>query len=84
MNAVDAFRINVNAMTESAKEPTTTYGVHRLLPEAEEPITTGNTGKMHGARTVRMPAKNETTRNAILFYFRKDRGQRCRIAELLY
>jgi hypothetical protein len=52
--------------------------------EAAEPITTGNTGKMHGARTVRMPAKNETTRNAILFYFRKDRGQRCRIAELLY
>ena len=66
MNAVDAFRRYVNAIIESASEATTTYGVSRLLPEADEPITTGNSGKTHGAKTVNTPAKNEIIRNVIL------------------
>ena len=62
-NAVETLSMKVNAMTESAKDPTTTYGVHLLRPAADEPMTTGSNGKMHGAKTVKSPAMNATTRN---------------------
>lgn len=52
-------------MIESESEPTTTYGVHLLLPEADEPTTTGKSGKMHGASTVNIPAINETMKRVM-------------------
>ena len=76
MSAVDTFRRKVNRIIETPKDATTMYGVHRLLPDAEEPITTGKRGRMHGASTVSTPAINETMRNAMLLYFRNCRGER--------
>lgn len=60
---VENFRIKVKAIIDSASDPTTMYGVYTLRPCEAVPITTGNNGKMHGANTVRMPAKNETISN---------------------
>jgi hypothetical protein len=65
IKAVDTLSRNVNAITESPKDPTTTYGVHRLFPAALVPMTTGSTGKMHGASTVRSPATNEIRSSVI-------------------
>ena len=56
-------------MIESAKDDTTIYGVALLLPEADDPMTTGNSGRMHGAKTVSTPAINAIARKVILFYF---------------
>jgi len=65
MNAVDALRRYVNAIIESASDPTTTYGVEALRPAADEPTTTGRSGRMQGASTVSTPAINEMIRNVI-------------------
>lgn len=46
------------------------YGVVFERPVADEPMTTGKSGKMHGARTVRSPAMNETARSAIALLYR--------------
>lgn len=73
IRAVENFKRYVKRMIESAREPTTIYGVHLLLPVAEVPMTTGRSGKMHGARTVRTPAMNEMARSVILFYFQNER-----------
>ena len=62
----ETLRRYVKRMIDAASEPTTMYGVARLRPVADEPITTGRSGKMHGARTVRIPAINETARRAIV------------------
>jgi hypothetical protein len=69
MKAVEAFRRYVKRIIDIANEPTTIYGVALLLPDAVDPITTGNSGSMHGAKTVSTPATNETISNATLFYF---------------
>jgi hypothetical protein len=65
MSAVENFRRYVNRMIESESEPTTMYGVAFERPVAEEPTTTGRSGRMHGASTVRTPEINEIARNAI-------------------
>jgi hypothetical protein len=67
MKAVDAFSRYVKRIMETANEPTTIYGVHELLPVALEPMTTGKSGKTHGARTVSTPAINETIKNVMQF-----------------
>lgn len=72
INAVEALRRYVKKIMDKAKEPTTTYGVTLLLPEADEPTTTGKSGKMHGASTVSTPAINETARKVMLFYSRQN------------
>ena len=71
-------------MIERAREPTTTYGVDLLRPDSEEPITTGRSGKMQGARTVNIPAMNETTSNTILLYSREEGGECGRARPLRY
>ena len=53
---------------EAESEATTTYGVALLLPEAETPITTGSSGKIHGASTVSTPAAKDIRRNVILLH----------------
>jgi|SRR3989338_521582 len=50
---------------EHAKDPITMHGVHRLLPEADDPITTGSIGKTQGVSTVKTPAMNATIKNAM-------------------
>src|SRR3989344_3369783 len=67
ISAVENFMRYVKRIIESERDPTTMYGVHLLLPVAEVPITTGSRGKMHGARTVRTPAMNETAKRVIRF-----------------
>ncbi len=69
MKAVEAFRRNVKIIIDTAKDATTIYGVALLRPEAEEPITTGSNGKMHGAKTVRTPAINAIAKKVMLIYF---------------
>ena len=78
INTVEALRINVNRMIDPAKDATTIYGVKRLRPVADAPITTGNNGKMHGANTVSMPDRNDTRSRVTvqLFYLSDDISQR--------
>jgi hypothetical protein len=64
---VENLSTKVKTIIDSASEATTMYGVRRLRPDAVEPKTTGKTGNIQGARTVRMPAINETINNAIEF-----------------
>ena len=52
-------------MIEIASEPTTTYGVDLFRRATEDPITTGNNGKIHGASTVSTPARNEIMSSVI-------------------
>ena len=76
IKAVEALSANVKRIIDTASEPTTTYGVMRLLPDADEPITTGMIGKIHGAKTVRIPAINETIRSIMLLDIGNQRSQR--------
>jgi hypothetical protein len=69
MNAVDILSKKVKTIIESAKDDTTMYGVALLLPDADDPMTTGNSGRMHGAKTVSTPAIKAIARKVILFYF---------------
>ena len=65
MSDVENFNKNVKRIIETESATTTTYGVSRLRPVAELPTTIGNSGKMQGAKTVRTPAINEISKNAI-------------------
>jgi hypothetical protein len=67
MNAVDILSKKVKTIIEIAKDDTTMYGVALLLPEADDPMTTGRSGKIHGANTVSTPAINAIARNVMLF-----------------
>ena len=69
MNAVDTLSKNVNNMIDKPRDATTMYGVALLLPEAEEPMTTGKSGNMHGASTVSTPAIKAMARNVIYLMF---------------
>ena len=66
MKAVLTLRRKVNIIIDAPKLAITMYGVALLRPVAPAPITTGSNGKMHGAETVSIPAKNEITKNVIL------------------
>ena len=72
MSAVDTLSRNVKRIIEAPSEATTIYGVALLRPDAEDPITTGNSGRMHGAKTVSTPAINAIARNVILLKFVDD------------
>jgi len=52
-------------MIEIPNDATTIYGVALLRPDADEPITTGNSGRIHGAKTVKIPAMNEMSKRVI-------------------
>lgn len=65
INTVETLRRYVKSIIEIANDVTTIYGVALLLPDAEDPITTGSNGKMHGANTVRIPAINDRVRNVM-------------------
>lgn len=70
MKAVLTLSRKVKMIIDTPKLTITMYGVALLRPLAPAPITTGNNGKIHGAKTVSMPAKNEITRNVMgLFNF---------------
>src|SRR3989344_3352806 len=65
-------------MIERASEPTTTYGVSGPLPDAEDPTIIGSTGKIHGASTVKIPARNDMARNTIVLFHLCDKRRKCR------
>jgi hypothetical protein len=65
IKAVDAFSRNVKRIIDAPSEATTIYGVALLRPDADDPITTGNSGSMHGASTVRTPAIKAIARKVI-------------------
>ena len=50
---------------ENPKAPITMYGVHLLRAPAPLPMMIGKSGRMHGAKTVRTPAKNERMKRVI-------------------
>jgi len=62
---------SVKRITDTPSDPTTTKSLFLLgfSPATECPIITGRRGKMHGARTVSIPAINEIKRSNMLFYF---------------
>jgi hypothetical protein len=66
MKAVEALSKNVKRIIEMPSEATTIYGVALLRPEADDPITTGKSGRMHGANTVSTPAINAIARKVII------------------
>lgn len=68
IKAVEAFSRNVKRIIDAPSEATTIYGVALLRPDADEPITTGNSGRMHGANTVRTPAINAIAKKVMLLY----------------
>jgi hypothetical protein len=68
IKTVEAFNKYVKTITDKESDPTTTYGVNLLRPEADDPITTGSSGKIQGAKTVRTPAIKERAKKAILYY----------------
>ena len=72
MNAVETFSTNVKRMIDNPSEATTIYGVALLRPVADEPITTGSKGRIHGAKTVSTPAINAIAKNVILLKFFDD------------
>ena len=84
ISAVEALRRNVKTIIESPSEATTMYGVARLRPEADEPTTTGSSGKMHGARTVSIPARNEIPRRAMLLDVAQEGRKVWRSGPLVY
>ncbi len=55
-------------MIDTESEAITIYGVYRLRPIRDEPITTGSIGSMHGASTVSDPAKNAISNNVMSDY----------------
>lgn len=59
MRRVEAFRRMVNSTIESASEPVTIYGYHFHFSPMDPARITGSTGRTHGARIVRTPAKND-------------------------
>lgn len=65
MKRVEALSKYVKRIIETPSDATTIYGVALLLPEADEPITTGNNGRIQGANTVSTPAINEMTRKVM-------------------
>jgi len=65
IKAVDALRRYVKSRIESAREPMTMNGVALLRAPTLLPITTGKSGKIHGASTVSTPAMNETMSSVI-------------------
>jgi hypothetical protein len=66
MSAVDALRRYVKRSIDSANEPITMKGVLLLLAPTLLPITTGSNGSMQGAKTVRIPARNETSNKVMV------------------
>lgn len=66
IKAVDAFNKNVKRIIDAPSEATTIYGVALLRPDADDPITTGNSGRIHGAKTVSTPAINAIAKKVIL------------------
>ena len=70
MNAVLTFNIKVKRMIETEREPITTNARRRFtplpLPSSEPPTTTGRSGSMQGASTVRIPAKNAMSSSDII------------------
>jgi len=67
MSAVDPLRIKVKRKTETDKDPMMMNG-RLLFPDSATapPRITGNNGKMHGAKTVKIPAINETINKVML------------------
>lgn len=58
IRSVEAFKSKVNMMTENESEPITTSARLdiRFPSVSEDPTTTGNKGRIHGASTVSIPA----------------------------
>lgn len=69
MSSVLPFSSRVNATMLTSRDAQTMNGFFRSgLPLTDPPITTGMIGNTHGARAVRMPAKNATITSGMGFY----------------
>jgi len=68
IKSVDAFRSNVNTITDTKRDPITVIARIEipLLPSSDAPMTTGRSGNMHGASTVNTPARTDITKKIIL------------------
>ena len=60
------FISNVKRMTAAVSEPITVYALTFEPPATDPPIIIGRSGSMHGACTVRTPAKKEIVKNRSL------------------
>ena len=69
MKAVEILSRKVKTIIDTAKDATTIYGVALLRPYADDPITTGRSGRIHGASTVRTPAINAIAKKVMLILF---------------
>jgi hypothetical protein len=69
INNVEAFRSNVNAITDKDNDMITMIDRRDrpFWPGSADPITIGRNGSIHGATTVSTPAKIEIRKNSILF-----------------
>ena len=77
INTVVAFRSKVNKITETESEPMTVIARFEILfsPASEAPITIGNKGNIHGAATVKIPARMAMKKKIILLNLRKNTFQ---------
>jgi len=65
MKAVDAFNSRVKTTIATAREPAIMSGRYLPSVSAVLPTMIGKSGSVHGARTVRTPARNERRRKVI-------------------
>jgi hypothetical protein len=65
MSNVLPLRISVKTMIETKSDAVTIYGFLWSFPLIEPPMTAGIIGKTHGARAVRMPARNVMSKRGI-------------------
>jgi hypothetical protein len=65
MKIVETFRTTVKSTIDNASENITRYGYHFCFSPSEPARTTGRTGSTHGARMVKIPAKNEAKKRVI-------------------
>lgn len=59
MSRVDAFNNIVKSIRDTINEMIIIYGLFLSVPASHPPRITGSSGRMHGASTVRMPARND-------------------------
>lgn len=85
MSHVVVFNNRVKKITDTESELMTTKArlPTRRSPASDAPTTTGKSGKMHGAKTVNMPAKIEMPKKVILINLRHEATKRRATTPLL-
>jgi hypothetical protein len=72
IKSVDAFKRSVNKITDRERDPITVMALFEIpvLPSSEAPITIGSNGNIHGASTVKIPARTAIAKNIMLLNLR--------------